>query len=164
MLQVASCLVVPCSLPIAECSAEGVLFSMLRSGNPWPSKFIAHVSTSVRKASAKRPQSVRKASAKRPQSVRKASAKRPQSVRKASAKRPQSVRKASASVRKRFQAFTPSPSSYKCCRSWTSLLRRSSKVQTVTGHGAGPGGEALLLRGVRRIHECQQSLGCCTLG
>ena len=75
---VASCLVVPCSLPIAECSAEGVMFSMLRSGNPWPSKFIAHVSTSVRKASAKRPQSVRKASAKRPQSPRKASAKRPQ--------------------------------------------------------------------------------------
>ena len=51
MLQATSCLVVPCHLPVAECSAEGVLLSMLRSGNLWPSKLIAHVSASVRKAS-----------------------------------------------------------------------------------------------------------------
>ena len=63
---------------------------MLRSGNSWPSKLVAHVSASVRNAS--------------------------------------------TSVRKRFQTFAPSPSSYRCCGFWTVVV--ASRVKGSLSHGA----------------------------
>ena len=97
---------------------------MLRSGNPWPSKLIAHVSASVRRASATRPQVFK------------------------------SFSKHSQRHHAHIGVVALGPS----------LLRRVSKVHSVTGQGAERGGEALLLRGVLKVHECEQSQGCCTLG
>ena len=48
-----------------------------------------------------------------------------------------SVRNASTSVRKRFQAFTPKPSSYKCCRFWTVVA--ASRVKGANSHVAWGG-------------------------
>ena len=49
-------------------------------------------------------------------------------------KHPQSVRNASTSVRKLFQAFAPSPSSYRCCRFGTVVA--APRVKGAFCHGA----------------------------